>query len=106
MPDILIRDVPQRMVDAIDRIAEMENMSRQHLLHEHITSTFYQKCILVSESNGVYQINPDAMPENWQEVLEAVDDYEHIEGLHGWQPYTAAYRVWNGTSKMVYFVAE
>lgn len=66
------------------------------------------RAIMVTEDNGVYQIHPNAEPEDWGEVQLNAEHVTHIESLVGWAPYTSAYRVTIHKLQpdIFYFVAE
>ena len=51
------------------------------------------ECVMVIESNGVYQIHPNAVPEDWDMVRGIAESVKRIESLTGWGRWTAAYRV-------------
>jgi len=61
--------------------------------------------ILVNESGGYYEPNPNAEPEPWAAVLAEADQAERIENLTGWGEWETAYRVTVGRDVLTYFVA-
>lgn len=52
------------------------------------------KAIKVKESNGQYQIPPNAEPELWSVILaEHEEEPEFVEDLQGWGDWTQAWRI-------------
>ena len=71
-----------------------------------------QNAIMVNESNGQYQIAPNAEPEDWKEVSD-YGKVVRVESLTGWGEWTSAYTIeqppWVnpvGSRTQWYFVAE
>ena len=61
------------------------------------------RCVLVFERKGKFHRIPDAEVEDWDEVCEELDaEPRLIQRVEGWEPYTHAYRMPNGS---VYLVA-
>ena len=64
--------------------------------------TMMARCIMVFRSRGRYHRIPETEIENWEEVLDAVDRKPVlIERLIGWEPYSQAFRVPDGSVYMV-----
>lgn len=63
-----------------------------------------RRCILVSEDRGCYQIDPNAEPEIWDDVIAEADRVTWLDGLAGWAGWRRAYRVTAGKETRVYFV--
>jgi len=61
--------------------------------------------IMVNETNGQYEINPNADNEDWNEVKKH-GHIERQESLTGWGEYTAAYTLEMPHQTVWYFVAE
>lgn len=62
------------------------------------------QCLMVQEHDGHYHEIPDAEIEDWEDILEAIDDEPQlIQRISGWAPYTHVYRLPNGA---VYLVAS
>jgi hypothetical protein len=65
-----------------------------------------RRCILVTERDGTYEMQPSAAPEDWERVVWGADHVEHIEDLSDWGEWTAAHRVQIEAETRTYFVAE
>lgn len=61
------------------------------------------QCLRVREHNRTYHLISDTEAEDWEEILDLIEgEPQLIERVEGWQPYTHAYRLPDGT---VYLVA-
>jgi hypothetical protein len=61
------------------------------------------QCVMAYHENHGYRLSSETEPENWEELLDEVEgEPELIEHVHGFPPYTHAYRMPNGA---VYLVA-
>jgi hypothetical protein len=61
------------------------------------------QCVMAYRENDGYRLSGETEPEDWEELLDEVEgEPELIEHVHGFPPYTHAYRMPNG---VVYLVA-
>jgi hypothetical protein len=65
------------------------------------------RCIMVLRRSGCYHRIPETEIEDWEEILEGIDgEPELIEGLTGWEPYTHAFHLPDGSVYLVALEAE
>jgi hypothetical protein len=64
------------------------------------------KCLLVTERDGTYEIQPNVAPEDWTDVAWEADSIRYIEKLEGRGEWVSVWRVYRGCETLTYFLGE